>query len=286
MGQIPAVQMLHTLYNKGSQFCGILSHNPADVQAGPLIEQLLADTIGPDWILTSFIAIITSRGNIPQNLHQDQAIAPHQSMEGPFSCNTMYAIDDFTADNGGTLVIPGSHLIASKSLRITEPLPPAINLHCPAGTGIVFEGRLLHGTGVNRTHKTRAMIVADARKPFMRQQELHFASVARDVLESAPPKLLYRLGFLPSRILGGVEGDWYGDSYLVGQRLLLESGKFEPVRQLGPESSDEELKKDYNFRHSQLGVRMVKYQGEATDKVKEKFRDTKPAWKAPPKAMF
>jgi ectoine hydroxylase-related dioxygenase (phytanoyl-CoA dioxygenase family) len=62
----------------------------------------------------------------------------------------------------------------------------------------MFEGRLLHGTGVNRTDTPRRMFVANSLKPQFRQQEMWALSLHPDVLANASPKLLYRLGKLMS----------------------------------------------------------------------------------------
>lgn len=168
---VPNTQLVHCLVNKGPLFPKILEFDPEACQAGPLIEQLITETIGSDFLCSSFIAIIAGKNNLPQNMHQDQACQPHQSLDGPLSCNTMWLLDDFRKENGGTLIVPGSHLLLSKGTKLEEPLPPAINLEAPAGTVVVFEGRVLHGTGVNRTNKRRAMMVSNSLKPFLRQQE-------------------------------------------------------------------------------------------------------------------
>ena len=59
----------------------------------------------------------------------------------------------------------GSHKLISQvgaGNPVPTPFPPAINLECPAGTVVMFEGRLLHGTGVRNTkpHPSRAMITS------------------------------------------------------------------------------------------------------------------------------
>ena len=63
---------------------------------------------------------------------------------------------------------------------------------------MIFEGRLLHGTGVNRSDAARTVLVMNSIKPFMRQQELHLFSAHSSILENASDKLLYRLGAMPT----------------------------------------------------------------------------------------
>ena len=71
-------------------------------------------------------------------------------------------LDNVGPENGGTLVLPGSHRLVSKT-RVGEQvpaLPPPVNVTCPAGTVMLFDARLLHGTGVNRSSQPRHVCAA------------------------------------------------------------------------------------------------------------------------------
>lgn len=281
---LPRVQFVHTLINKGEQFIQCVEHDPAGVQAGPVIEQLLNETMGPDFLMSSFLAIIAGPYNNPQGLHQDQAIAPFQDPVAPFTVNTMYILDDTGPQNGGTLVVPGSHKLlsaAGSGRPLTEPLPPAINLSAPAGTVMIFEGRLLHGTGVNRTNASRTILVMKAVKPFMRQQELHLLSAFPEILEKGSAKLLYRLGARPTG-LGGVEGAWSGE-YIVGQRLAMEGGGYLRVGEVSPDSPESVLLADYGYRHSEIGRRQAPHQPEAMRSLPAR---TSSGWRGPDEPKF
>ena len=264
--KLTTTQFVHCLINKGQQFIDCVEHKTEGVQAAHVIERLITESIGKRFLMSSFIAIITNKHNLPQGLHQDQAIAPFQDAAAPFTCNTMFILDDMGPHNGGTLVVPGSHKLLSEpgtGQPITTPLPPAINLTAPAGTVMIFEGRLLHGTGVNRSDKPRTVLVMNSIKPFMRQQEL-LCSLPVKILENASDKLLYRLGAIPTG-LGGIEGAWNGDR-LVGQRLALERGQYLTVGELSPDSSVEELNQDFGYRHSGLAnaKRRISQNGSST----------------------
>jgi ectoine hydroxylase-related dioxygenase (phytanoyl-CoA dioxygenase family) len=284
---LPRVQFLHSLINKSRQFVQCVEHDPEGVQAGPVIEQLLNETMGPDFLMSSFVAIITRPFNNPQGLHQDQAIAPFQDPVAPFTVNTMFILDDTGPHNGGTLVVPGSHRLVSATGSggaIQSPLPPAINLTAPAGTVMIFEGRLLHGTGVNRSNATRAILVMNAVKPFMRQQEVHLLSAAPDILRNGSPKLLYRLGARPTG-LGGVEGCWNG-GYLVEQRLALERGDYLRVGELGPDSPAEILAADYGYRRSEIGLAQALHQPSLSPDVAARLAPVPPRWPRPDAPKF
>jgi len=284
---LPRVQFVHALINKGKQFIQCVEHDPEGVQAGPVIEQLLNETMGRGFLMSSFLAIISSPFNNPQGLHQDQAIAPFQDPVAPFTVNTMFVLDDTAAHNGGTLVIPGSHRIVSAAgsgNALTEPLPPAINLHAPAGTVMMFEGRLLHGTGVNRSNATRTILVMNSIKPFMRQQELHMLSAFPEILASASSKLLYRLGARPTG-LGGIEGVWDGE-YLAGQRLAIERGEYLRIGELSADSPPEVLGANYGYRYSEIGMRQTPHQPQTAPEIKVRYADAQPDWQRPKGTRF
>ena len=265
--KLTTTQFVHCLINKGEQFLHCVEHSTDGVQAAHVIERLVSESIGERFLMSSFIAIITNKHNLPQALHQDQAIAPFQDMAAPYTCNTMFILDNMGPHNGGTLVVPGSHKLLSApgtGQPIDTPLPPAINLSAPAGTVMIFEGRLLHGTGVNRSDAARTVLVMNSIKPFMRQQELHLFSAHSSILENASDKLLYRLGAMPTG-LGGIEGAWNGDR-LVGQRLAMEQGNYLAVGELSPHSSKQELTQNFGYRHSEVGTRQAPHQPEGAGK--------------------
>jgi ectoine hydroxylase-related dioxygenase (phytanoyl-CoA dioxygenase family) len=74
-------------------------------------------------------------------------------------CNSVWLLDDFTADNGATRVVPGTHR-ADTVPRLAMPDPTAAHpdevlLIAPAGTVVVFNSHLWHGGTVNHTDRPR-----------------------------------------------------------------------------------------------------------------------------------
>jgi len=192
----PSGQNINCCVNKGFCFEQLIEHDPSGVQGGPLIEQLVSEALGSDWICASLIAAISLKGGVPQALHQDQNNA--LDSRSPMSINILTAITDIDDANGGTLVIPGSHLVLSEAMRAGKPvgkLPPAINVDAKAGTMIITDGRLLHGTGINHTDKARIVMLNGMQKHWLRQQENWMLSVNPEVLKRASPKLLQRMGY-------------------------------------------------------------------------------------------
>eukprot|EP00404_Azadinium_spinosum_P037252 CAMPEP_0180664458 /NCGR_PEP_ID=MMETSP1037_2-20121125/60640_1 /TAXON_ID=632150 /ORGANISM="Azadinium spinosum, Strain 3D9" /LENGTH=311 /DNA_ID=CAMNT_0022692597 /DNA_START=48 /DNA_END=980 /DNA_ORIENTATION=- len=168
-------QYVASLVNKGECFVRCIEQDPQGVQAAQSSSS---------WVL-----------------HQDAqgfGFGPFRSCsEAPILVNTAYVLEDTNEENGGTILIPGSHKILSEAGLgpVTQKLPPPINLEAPGGTVVMWDGRLLHGAGANRSKGRRYVCTASSMKPWLRSQELWALEVKREVLEKASPKLLHRMGF-------------------------------------------------------------------------------------------
>ena len=257
----PSGQYINTLINKGEVFAQCIEQNTEAVQAGPVIEQIMDETLGKGWICHSFLSNGSDPDGYPQGLHIDQGpLLPWVTEEAPALFNTMYIPQDINEKNGGTLVIPGSHriLIEAGSGGKVGKLPPAINLEAKAGTIMLFDGRMLHGTGVNRTDKQRFVATMSNVKAWTRTQENWVISVAPDVLEKASPKLLHRIGLQALTYGATIEGFGLGAPGRVGDqwgsikqfRTAYDKGEYERVRELSGKSPKKELKKKYTVREA------------------------------------
>ena len=85
------------------------------------------------------------------------------------SVNVFFAIDAFTADNGATLVVPGTHQ------RLLPPDPQYLARHavpvlCPAGAMLVFDSTLWHSGGVNRSGGDRLSMNHQFTRSYIKQQ--------------------------------------------------------------------------------------------------------------------
>lgn len=262
----PSGQYVNTLVNKGDCFMKCVEQNPEAVQAGPLIEQLMDETLGKGWICHSFLSNGADPGGYPQGLHIDQGpLLPWLTEEAPALVNTMYIPQDVNEVNGSTLVIPGSHkeLIKAGSGGEIGELPPAVNLEAKAGTIMVFDGRLLHGTGVNRSEERRFVATMSNVKSWMRSQENWVLSISPEVLQTASPKLLHRMGFQALVYGGTVEGFGLGARGRIGDhwgslkqfRQALDRGEYSRVGELSAGSTEEELTRAYTLRAAMESAR-------------------------------
>lgn len=253
----PSGQNINCCVNKGRCFEGLIALDPDVVQGGPLIEQLMTEALGPEWICTSLIAAISLQGGVPQALHQDQSDSAEAL--APTLVNTLTAVTAVDETNGGTLLIPGSHKELSDAMRERRPvrkLPPAINLEAPAGSITLTDGRILHGTGINHTDEPRIVMLCSMQANWKRQQENWMLSVRPDVLERATPTLLQRMGFQATTGGQTNEGHGFGARGLIDEhagalrdfRLAADRGEYLRVGELGPESSEDELQAPFTLR--------------------------------------
>jgi ectoine hydroxylase-related dioxygenase (phytanoyl-CoA dioxygenase family) len=253
----PSGQNINSCINKGRCFELFIEQHPDAAQGGPLVEQLVTEALGEGWICNSLIAAISLQGGVPQALHQDQGNALDSI--SPMMVNVLTAITDLDETTGGTLLIPGSHTVLAEALRQGKPvgkLPPAINLDAKAGTMVIIDGRVLHGTGINHTDSPRIVMLNAMQKPWLRQQENWMLSVRPEVLERASPKLLHRMGYQATTGTQTNEGHGFGArglpdeaaGALVDFRLAVDRGDYERVGQLGPQSGADELNAPYTLR--------------------------------------
>ena len=184
----------------------VLSRSPrfADLVEHPTALRLLRSVLGWPMLLGNLSANITGPGGGEMALHADQLFVPQPWPAAPQGANAAWCVDEFTEANGATCFVPGSHLL-HRPPRPDETAA-AIAIEAPAGTLVVFESRLWHRTGCNRTaDQKRAAIFGWYTRPIYRTQENWFLSLDPSVRQFASDDLLVLLGYRTSG-LGLVNG--------------------------------------------------------------------------------
>lgn len=179
-------QAVLNLLSKGEMF--------AELAELPTVLPLLEHLLGPEALLSSITANILGPGTKAQVIHADQRMVPAPWID-VWVANVAWILDDFTETNGATMIVPGSHVHGSNP-NPDDP-PTGVPVIAPEGTAMVFDGRLWHGAGENRSDKRRHVIFAYYCAPFLRQQENLFLGLDREVVEAASPRLKTLLGYTP-----------------------------------------------------------------------------------------
>jgi ectoine hydroxylase-related dioxygenase (phytanoyl-CoA dioxygenase family) len=95
--------------------------------------------------------------NEGQPLHVDMGGIPDE--KGYWVCNTVWLLDDFTAENGATRMVPGSHNWGTRPQDVLgDPMAPyagEVLLIGKAGSVAVMNAHMWHGGTANRTAAPR-----------------------------------------------------------------------------------------------------------------------------------
>lgn len=92
----------------------------------------------------------------------------------PCGCNVIWLLTDFTEENGGTRLLPSSHLLPDGPDSSVPYKVPTIAGTGKAGSIVFFDGRLWHGTGQNLTDEPRTRLLTFYVGPQFRQNENFF----------------------------------------------------------------------------------------------------------------
>ncbi len=172
----------------------------------PLVLALLDRLLMPNYLLSQLQVIEVMPGEIRQPLHHDDGFYPLARPRKPIGAALIWALDDFTADNGATLVYPKSHLwgdVASAEIDIGEMVPAVM----PAGSAVFFVGTLWHCAGANRTDRPRWAATTQYCEPWARQQENYCLAISRERAKQCSDKIQSLLGYsMQFPFIGFVDG--------------------------------------------------------------------------------
>ncbi len=112
---------------------------------------------------------------------------------------SMWAVSDFRADNGATLIVPGSHRWPED--REAEP-HEILNAEMPAGSVLFWMGGTLHGAGANTSKDWRYGVILTYSLGWVRQEENQYLNVSRERMAELSPDVRRICGFDMYRALG------------------------------------------------------------------------------------
>jgi ectoine hydroxylase-related dioxygenase (phytanoyl-CoA dioxygenase family) len=181
---------LHTLriYNllaRGKVFEEI----PVQESVLPVVERVL----DRGCLVSSLSSIAILPGETAQPIHADDQLIPLPKPHVPIVCNTMWAITDFTDENGATRVVPGSHLRdSSPELGASYDSVPAV---MSRGSVLVYHGSLWHGGGDNRSGERRVGMAMNYCAGWIRQQENQQLGIPLEIARGFSPRLQKLVGY-------------------------------------------------------------------------------------------
>ena len=169
----------------------------------PLLLGVLDRVLG-HYQLSAPTGIQIAPGEKAQVLHYDASVYPLPRDFGDVVVNTMWALDDFTVENGATRIIPGSHRWVDRGLRTKTTVIDAV---MPAGSVIFYGGKVFHGGGANSTDKPRLGVILEYVRGMAPSSGDASPRGARAVAAELPERLQELLGYnIYPPFLGYVDG--------------------------------------------------------------------------------
>ena len=232
-------QRVWMLINKGKIFRDLLSQ--------PDMRAAVGHVLGNDYLLSSYGANIAKPGGIAMNLHTDQWWMPEPihrrpnpvpagsltrelsnrvddfpaMIAPPVVVNVMWMLNDFTEANGATRLVPRSHLFGRRPDAERDKDVVSIPAEGRAGSAMIFDGRIWHGTGANISDGLRLGVLTTFVAPQFRTQVNFTMATAPEVVAEANEDLLALLGFKIWNAYGRIESPVAG--YIQqGERSLGE----------------------------------------------------------------
>ena len=178
----------HRVYN-------LLAHGAiyAQVPTWPEVLPIVDGVLGPGCLVSSLSSIAIGPGERAQPIHADDQVIPLTKPHVATVCNSMWALTDFTEENGATRIIPGTHLLDHSPEYGTHY--DSIPAEMEKGSVLVWHGSLWHGGGENRTGERRYGIAMNYCAGWVRQQENQQLGVPLGTIASFPPRLRELCGF-------------------------------------------------------------------------------------------
>ena len=184
------------LLAKSRVFDNIVSHS----RVLPVCERML----GAGCLLSAANAINMGPGETAQVMHHDETFHRMPKPRVPFTVATMWAISDFTAANGATRLIPGSHLWPDEHPMTGEPW---ITAQMRPGSVLLYAGTLVHSGGSNTTIRARLGLSIIYCRSWVRPQETMTLSVKPEIVAQTPERVRRLLGYdIVEKCLGHVNG--------------------------------------------------------------------------------
>ena len=174
---------------------------PVHERVLPIVEGVLDHGC----LVSSLSSIAIGPGEVAQPLHADDQLIPLPKPHVSIICNTMWALTDFTIENGATRLVPGSHRADRSPQPFGEPVETRA-AEMPAGSVLVFDGSIWHGGGANHSTERRLGVAMNYCAGWLRQQENQQLGIPREIAQGFSPRLRKLVGYgLYKRLIGHID---------------------------------------------------------------------------------
>ncbi len=132
-------------------------------------------------------------GESAQALHRDDSLYPIEISGLELQIGVMWALDDFTVENGATRVVPKSHrFLRSWHLPGLDGWESAV---MPKGSALFYLGSTWHGGGANTSDAPRMGLINTYSLGWLRQEANQYLEMPPEVAQQFNPRLRALLGY-------------------------------------------------------------------------------------------
>jgi len=148
-------------------------------------------------------------GENDQVLHLDDSMYPLRLPDTQLQISAMWALDDFTVENGATRVVLGSHKKPPPaSADMADIDGEILQAVMPRGSLLLYLGTTVHGGAANRSTKPRAGLVNTYALGWLRQEENQYLNVPREIAMTHSTTIQQLMGYCCHPGPNGPLGEW------------------------------------------------------------------------------
>lgn len=171
----------------------------------PTLLRVVRHFLGEDAVLQAVMGRRVAPGASEQGLHYDGSltgpfVAPapadgdRRDVELVYGLNVIWCLCDFTATNGATRLVPGSHRLPSREIPRGGPAPGQVIVEAPQGSAIVFNIATWHGQSAHTAESPRYAAITPWRRSWVRPEV--------DLSRMVHPEVVERVGAEGRTIFG------------------------------------------------------------------------------------
>ncbi len=152
---------------------------------------------------TQIISI--SPGETQQKLHRDEMAFDFFPFPPDYhvQCNTLWALTDFTIENGATHLCPGTSTIDDEDAAMANPVQAEMR----RGACLFYDGKILHGGGANTSDEDRRGVNLTYSVGWVRQEENQYLACPAEIARTLNDDLLRLMGYQAGAFAMGYVGD-------------------------------------------------------------------------------
>jgi ectoine hydroxylase-related dioxygenase (phytanoyl-CoA dioxygenase family) len=217
-GSKSGMDLWETFHGRNTvRFCGLAARSRAFVDhalLNPVFTAVTGEVLldnGADYWLNTGQVMAVGPGEPAQYLHRDENNWPEAvAADREITISCMFALSDFTRENGATVVVAGSQRRPPGLVRGAEVSPDEIAYaEMPTGSGLIYSGKVIHGAGGNTTDGWRYGMHVSFVVGWLRPEEASPLVVDRDRAASLPERARELLGW------GSYHSEGGGRTWLV-----------------------------------------------------------------------